>query len=614
MRVTGFFLLVFLFQFGSLSATDSTAVINVPTRLGYYFENEFSSGKFSPHVIDTQLQSVRKVNAPLDRHYNFLGTNGSAAEPMIFKHRFQSTTVTRLRSFDIYLKDSENIRYYQTNKRYSQIDWHQGNFKEQAIRFLHTQNIVRGWNAGIDFKRLGLKDFTAFSRTFHSDLLLFTSYRSPDQRYNLFAHAEWVSINNQVNGGVPEDSDSLFLEGNISNLGIKGLGFQIGNASQRYRHRKFYVSQYYTLRNKTDSLAPGIRLNYRAGTERFTYAYLDETPDSTFYDNFFYGSKTSDSLFTDVYTNRFSISLPAGKRRILPDWNTEYYLTHQYVRFGQVTSTNWNNLLAGGVIRLLNDSGFNLNVSGEFVLQGYDRGNLTLQGMIRLPLKKLGTVTAGIVSGRSSADQPFRRWESNNFIWTNNFSKINHLSVYGTYENPEWKTGITFKQLVIDRWVYLNTSAIPEQTDKVVSIQQVSAYKNFVYRSLHFDNSVTWQSSSESIIPLPSFVNEHALYIEKNVFKKAMLLNTGVSVTYNSSYFANGFMPSGSMFHLQNELKTGGFARLDFYVSFRIKTARVFFMLENAGDNLTGNAYYLTPHYPMPGRVFKFGISWRFFD
>ena len=87
-----------------------------------------------------------------------------------------------------------------------------------------------------------------------------------------------------------------------------------------------------------------------------------------------------------------------------------------------------------------------------------------------------------------------------------------------------------------------------------------------------------------------------------------------MSASYNSKYYANAFMQTTTLFYLQNEVKTGGFARVDLFFNLKIKTARIFVEFENVADGLTGKSYILTPHYPMPGRVFKWGIVWRFFD
>ena len=73
-------------------------------------------------------------------------------------------------------------------------------------------------------------------------------------------------------------------------------------------------------------------------------------------------------------------------------------------------------------------------------------------------------------------------------------------------------------------------------------------------------------------------------------------------------------MPSTGSFYLQDSLTCGNVIRLDAVLDFRIKTASVFFKMENIGYEWMTPNYYLTPHYPAPLRVFRFGVLWQFFD
>src|SRR5205085_4689620 len=118
---------------------------------------------------------------------------------------------------DLQMLHSDSTKYFHTNKRFTELDYHQGNFKEQRIAIFHSQNIKQNWNAGFDFERQSVKDYMKFSNTFRSKFELYTWYFTPNKRYNLFANAMWNSVKNGVNGGTT--NDSLFDNGNITNLG-----------------------------------------------------------------------------------------------------------------------------------------------------------------------------------------------------------------------------------------------------------------------------------------------------------------------------------------------------------------------------------------------------------
>jgi hypothetical protein len=122
------------------------------------------------------------------------------------------------------------------------------------------------------------------------------------------------------------------------------------------------------------------------------------------------------------------------------------------------------------------------------------------------------------------------------------------------------------------------------------------------------------ETNREEVLHLPAWFTDQSLYLEKTYFKSALLLALGISANFNSAYYADAFMPSTALFYLQKEKKTGGYVRFDIFANAKIKTARLFLRMENALDNLVERSYYLVPHYPMPGRVLKFGVVWWFLD
>jgi hypothetical protein len=97
-------------------------------------------------------------------------------------------------------------------------------------------------------------------------------------------------------------------------------------------------------------------------------------------------------------------------------------------------------------------------------------------------------------------------------------------------------------------------------------------------------------------------------------FNNALHFETGIDAHYQGSYFGKDFMPSTGFYYLQDEKKTSGYVLINIFFNFRIKTADFFVKVENMGNIVFENHYYLVPHQPMQGRTFKFGLRWRFYD
>ena len=73
-------------------------------------------------------------------------------------------------------------------------------------------------------------------------------------------------------------------------------------------------------------------------------------------------------------------------------------------------------------------------------------------------------------------------------------------------------------------------------------------------------------------------------------------------------------MPATGQFYLQSQNKLGNYPFVDFFLNAKIKSVRVFVKVDHLNSGLMGNNYMITPHYPYNDRMYKIGISWRFWD
>ena len=595
----------------------------IRTSVRFFHESDFIYGNIRYAAPDSSLEKFDQVNSALRNHYNYLGTEGSAASPQIYGKGLDLYTYIGPRSFDLHLLNSENIFAWKTNKRFSQIDYHTGAFKEQMISIFHSQNISKSWNAGFNFDRQAVKDFMNYSNTFRSRFALFTSYTSKDNVYNIFAHVILNTIKNGVNGGL--ESDSLFDNTTITNLGIKGLAYRISNAEEHRRNKIFYLSQYLDLGSRKDSTGkrvrtgPRIRLHHRFSYERKSFVFSDSSPDSSFFSDFHYGSSTYDSLHVDEFKNRFAIQIPSDTsyaRAFFRNWSSGIFAEIQHVKYGQRADSSWDNVSVGANAQLRKDSA-SIEVFSEatYVVTGFDKGSYTLEAKASSPQFSFGKLGAFFSTAGLPADLNFRWYDANNFIWKNNFELIHTIQLGINYSLDKYKLTVAATNYKIQNYVFLDRNTLPHQYEDFLNVNQLSLLKKFTFRKWHFDNIIIYQKTDkENILHLPELITDQSLYLENVYFKKALLMSLGVSANFNSSYYADAFMPANAMFFLQSEKKTGGYLRLDLFINAKIKTARIFLKMENIADDIIKRSYYLTPHYPMPGRVLKFGISWRFFD
>ena len=600
-----------------------SAIVTVPTSIRFIHELDFRDGNPNFQKPDTSLYSVDRVNIASDNSYNYLGVPGSAAQSPWFVNMSELYTRTFNRSYDLYQIKADSVKYYLVNKKFTDIAYHSGTFKEQVIDIIHTQNVMKIWNFGLKFGRFSVKDYMYFSDTYKGDFLVFTSLRSNNDKYNLFAHAYWNSIENQMNGGL--SSDSSFLFGNVDNVGIKGLGWNISDAKQTMRTKRFNLSQYYDLGGtRTDSVRktvsiPSLRINHNITYERTTFAYSDATPDSAFYEKFYNSASTYDSLHSDNLKNEFAIILPADKERnsaFFRNWSMSAAVEHQTTTYQQLNKYSWDNVaISGKIISKYDSSDFNAIISTKYVISGRDNKNYNTDAEIHTKQYAFGSFGGKITSGQYSPDFYLLEYNSNNFKWENTFSKVKSNSVELIYSLQKYHLSIRASRTQIENAVFVNQLAVPEQLDKKLSIEQLKFEKTFNYRSFYFVNAICLQKNdNEAKINLSPFFSQHALYFEKALFGNKLLTSTGFNFAYSSTYFSDAFMPATALFYYQNETKTCGYLRADIFIRAKIKAAQIFLKMENVGDNIGKKAYFLVPHYAQPGMVFRFGVTWRFFD
>ncbi len=622
------FSLGIIFLFNSISgygvAEDSLTISTpIPTVVRFVHSGINDDVALKSNTLDSGLISLSQVNPAVRGHYNSLGNLGSALNPQVFKSDQEILTVAGIRAYEPYKWTPDSLRFYRSNKRFSQLDYHNSTFKEQEIRVIHSQNILKNWSAGLDFHRLGVKDFTRNGDTYQNQLALYTWYESPNKRYNLFLSAIWNVFKNQVNGGLK--SDSLFDLGNITNLGLKGLSINLSDAKHHYRNHNFSLQNRYNLLNLPDSGSSRKRVlgsfqfiqstNFESGS----YAYSDAVSDSIFYSHFYNSSSTYDSLHYYDLRNSGGFLLPqsdSSSSFYFRNFTTVIEAEHQWFEYSQRDDFHRSNYsLKGRLFSPVRDSSFGFLGAANFVFAGENRGMYTIEARAATPQYKPGSLYISANANRREADFMYQNYYSNHFIWTNDFNAIHSQSLKIGLTNKAYHFQLEFALQSIQNYVYVGSDARPAQFDDPIEITQVKIIKNFSIRKWHLDNEMYFQNGSQdNVLYLPAYCGSHALYLENDFFKKAMRAQVGFNLHYNSGYYANAFMPATALFYNQNERKTGDYPMIDFFIHMKIKTARIFLKVENLSDGIFANRYFLTPHYPQAGRLLQFGLSWRFFD
>lgn len=610
---------LYLFSMDAVAGTgDDSVQVKVPTILHFTSKETSADGSLVFESLDTVLDGLEIVNPAIRGFYNDLGNIGSASDPQLFSTSPGVLTESGNHTFDLYKWSPSTIRYYKTNKRFSDLRYHMSGGKEQQITITLAQNILSNWNAGIDFNRQGSLGFLSNAKTFITNFDFFTWFHLPDNRYHAFASATWNSILNEANGGLT--SDSLYEHNSFSNNDLKGLEISLIDADQHLRNHIFALDHFFDLVQRKDSSGnamPVLRLSHHLEYERSSYNYNDNHSDSAFYENDYFSDELKDSLHYDQWINKVSLQAFHTFENFKPVHaiSVEVAGGSQNFMYEQLFDTTFNSYFAEGKLRT---NGINkktsLDVSGKYVLSGDNEKDYHFKLSFQFPLIFGASMDLGLQQARQTPPLFYRLYESDHFIWHNEFDKITSQEFFFKISLTKYHFSIGGNSSYIGRYIYMDSLTRPSQSQDSIQVSHLFVRKDFKFWKFRLNNAVHIQETNNDRVRLPEIASAHSLFYEDRLFKKKLGIQVGFDVHYTSAYFSNAYMPAPSVFYEQNSVKGNGYPLVDFFVNFKIKTARLFFKLQNTGDGIIDDNYFNTPAYPMPGMVFQFGINWRFFD
>ncbi len=363
-----------------------------------------------------------------------------------------------------------------------------------------------------------------------------------------------------------------------------------------------------------------------------SYKYADATPDTVFYGNFLVDKrgirhylelkKLENTLKLQTFklrqqtltdTSQYSRALPKESDLLEVGLvHSAYFLQQEPVDTGTIHNvflTGRLNFSLGERLRLRSYAHLGI---------GANAGDFRLSGELFLNLKKIGALRLEAVNQLYSPSLlPQRFYVTEQEVWKNSFGRTLETSLAGEYSLPQIRLSVGGQYHLLNNLIYFDSLGQPRQSG-TFSIVQLTAQKDFKYGPLHMDNAAFLQQTTSDVLPLPQFYTKHSLYLEGKIFKKVMLTRIGVDARLIAPYRPPGYNPLIGQFHLQKEQDLPFTPLLDVFLSFRVKTFRFFFKIENLLTLPLQTYYYQTANHPMPfgylNGGMRMGISWRLVD
>lgn len=364
-----------------------------------------------------------------------------------------------------------------------------------------------------------------------------------------------------------------------------------------------------------------------------------QTPTNYYLDTYNVKEKLSnDSIFDKTRNwnlrNTFAIALLEGFNKWVKA-GAKIFASHtlsHYVLPDSTGTSSWNehSFTVGAQLSKTQGKTLHFNATGELAVLGYNVGELKIDGGVDLNFPLLGDTMTLAATGFYHHVKPsfyYRHYQSRHLWWSDDdLSMIDHFRAQGVLNYQKTRTRFRFAFDEIRNYTYfastftssddgrLYNMAYSRQASSPITVLTAEVNQDLTFGPLNWETQLTWQKSTDQdILPLPAINVYTNLYLR---FKIAKVLNCdfGADARYFTKYAAPDYFPSLGQYTVQandDKVKIGGFPLVNVYFNFKLSRARFFAMMSHING---GNKYFFTPHYPLNGRVFRFGISWNFAD
>ncbi len=589
--------------------------------------------------IDTSFSSIHQYSIIQKDFYTDLGNPGTSAKNLIFESKVLSGFNTGIKGWEMYFDQNKTNEFWNVKRPYSDIKYVQGQNRLLGLNFIHTQNIRKDWNVGVEIIRYGSKGFYLRQNSDISRLRLFQSYLSNDGRSRLLASIILDKALQEVNGGIVNtkdfDSSSILQRESYPINLSKSFNYLKKNQvmfEYSYGFKKFSIR---VDSNSRKALYP-FRIYYTFQRDKEAYLDTGLADDTKYYKNIYKDSLVNfDSTSFITFKNHLQLASLGYKK--LNDstfslkpliWQVGYQ--YDFIKFFCKDYTSGSIVNHSINLKILYAFKPNMKfiTESKYYFNGYNRQDYLQQATFLLINKKVQLNLNGFAQ---QYIQPliYQYFKTNYFAWSQSLNPT-HVLGFNFYLKTNFKhpfeVNILYRNTV--NYVYFDQNSIPTQfAPSLTHLSAVTAL-DWHYKKLHIKEKLLLQyNSNTQITPLPNWASKTDIYIAGQLKNKSMKYHIGFSINYWQKTSSYRWNTSIMQFYLDSSVKSGGYPMIDLYANgeiqrfaFFVKLEHVFYGLRFLADpwqqtfNFLPNSYYATAYNPMQPQVLRLGFRWRFYD
>ena len=530
-------------------------------------------------------------------------------------------------------QQATDVDYYSVATPYSEIYYKTTLEQGQSVETLITANTSKQFNFSVSYR--GLRSLGKYiNQSTNSGNFKFTaSYISKNKKYQGNFHFLDQDISNGENGALTTPSN--FTSGDGAFNDRPRLQVYLNEAKSILKGKRFFIDQSYQI-NKPKA-ANNIILSHQLNYETKLFIYDQQSLESvvgTLKLNRF--GKVTAKQFNLSDTNRFDqiynkLGVSYSNNNL---GKTQFFIEH----FNSKYYTDKDVLI--GVVLIPSTLSSNILVVGGQYEYRKNRWNGTLSASNSISKQSVRAVEANLTYKLNNNNnlniqyQNLSKAPNSNFIqhqstylqynWNNetnkfNNQKINTLSAATNTKYASLKVQIT--NLTDHLYFKNDTTAVkqyikPKQFGGSINYLSVQASKEIKFRKFALDNTFLYQKvvQNEPILNLPQFTIRNTLYYSNYFYKRALYVQTGVTLNYFTRYAADDYNPVLGEFFVQNQTQIGNYPMIDFFINGRIRQTRIFLKAEHINSGFSGNKYFSAPNLPYRDFIVRFGVVWSFFQ
>lgn len=588
---------------------------------------------------------------PIPATHIYLGNTGNASRSLLFSPVLAAGFDPGFHGFDVYKWKLERVRFFNTTRPYSEINYLLGSRVEQIIELMHTQNIKPNWNFHFQYRLINSPGFFKNQNTNHNNYLFTSWFQSKNLRYNNYFVLLANNLQSSENGGIQDNANyldsSVFKDrfniptkiGGDQGFTSNFFGSKI-KTGNKYNEFTGMLRQQYDLGKKdslvTDSTViplffPRLRFEHTLQLNKEKYLFQDFAADSLYYKKYYDTSirKKTDSLYIQdkwqEIVNDFSIYQFPDARNL-----------QQFIRVGLMIQ-NISGEFSSGKKNFFNTAGhaeyrnrtknqqWDIEAYGKLFFTGINTGDFDAHiSLKRLLGKKTGYLQLGFENSNRTPSFIFDNRSSFYLLHlSTDYKKENSTHLTASYYLPSFKFCIAGHYYLLTNYTYVNNYYQLQQESTLFNLLQVALQKTIrlgKHWNWHADIYLQ-QVIGNGPVHVPFIYSRNRIAYEGDLGFKNLDIAMGLEVRYNSAYKADGYSPVLGRFFYQDSIKLNNpLPDISAYVHFRIKPFKAYIRAENlnAARKMQGGGFGFTnnnivaPGYPMPGLQIRVGVFWSF--